>query len=110
VFRAEIRHIANGPILKMEGRLVGEWAHEARALVTSDADLKGLVVDLTEVCYIDSIGEQILNWLGSLGAAFVGENTYAMGVLERLHLPLLENMPERFDSGPSHPSSHRSVN
>ncbi len=89
MFRAEIRHLANGPIFRMEGRLVGEWAKEARALVTKNGDLKGLVVDLTDVCYIDSLGEQFLSWLGSLGAEFVAENTYAMAVVERLQLPPL---------------------
>jgi hypothetical protein len=97
VFRAEIGHLANVPILKMEGRLVGEWAREAQALVARNRDVNGLVVDLTEVCYIDSIGEQFLNCLGSLGAQFVAESTYVMTVLERLHLPLFER-PEPFGS------------
>jgi hypothetical protein len=90
VFRAEIRYLASRPIFRMEGRLVGEWANEARALVRTNGDLKRLVVDLTDVCYIDSIGEQFLNWLGSLGAEFVAENTYARGVVERLQLSLFE--------------------
>lgn len=103
MFRAEIRHLANGPILKMEGRLVGEWAKEARALVTNHENLKRLVVDLTELCYIDSLGEQFIAWLGSLGAEFVAENTYAMAVVERLRLPLFEETPEQLDNRPVRP-------
>jgi hypothetical protein len=45
MFRAEILWLANGPTLKMEGKLVGEWAEQARCLVTADVVPKGLVVD-----------------------------------------------------------------
>jgi hypothetical protein len=54
MFRAEIMWLANGLTLKMEGRLVAEWAKQARCLVTADVVPKGLIVDLTEVHYIDS--------------------------------------------------------
>ena len=91
MFRAEIQDVAKGPMLKMSGRLAGEWAQEAQALVASNGGTKGLVVDLTEICYIDSSGEQLLHWLSSLGAQFVAANIYVAGILERLHLPLFEN-------------------
>ena len=65
MFRAEILWLANGPTLKMEGRLVGEWAEQARCLVTADVVPKGLIVDLADVSYIDSSGERLLSWLGS---------------------------------------------
>ena len=42
MFRAEILWLANGPTLKMEGKLVGEWAEQARCLVTADVVPKGL--------------------------------------------------------------------
>lgn len=100
MFRAEIRYDANGPILKMEGRLVGEWAEEARALVAKNGELKAFLVDLTEVCYIDSMGEQFLTWLGSLGAEFAAENTYAIAVVERLHLPVFEQTAKQFGDRP----------
>jgi anti-anti-sigma regulatory factor len=90
MFRAEIRWLADGPVLKMKGSLVRDWAEQARFLVTKDVVPKGLIVDLTEVSDIDSAGEQLLKWLGSLGAEFVADNVYALGVCERLQLPLLE--------------------
>jgi hypothetical protein len=86
MFRAEILWLANGPILKMEGRLVGEWAQHARCLVTTDVVPKGLIVDLTEVSYVDSAGERLLSWLGSVGAVFAASNVYAIGLCERLGL------------------------
>ena len=86
MFRAEILWLANGPTLKMEGKLVDEWAEQARCLVTADVVPKGLVVDLTEVSYIDSAGERLLSWLGSVGALFVASGVYTTAVCERLGL------------------------
>ena len=40
MFRAEILWLANGPILKMDGKLVGDWAEQAvhaRAVVDRGA-------------------------------------------------------------------------
>lgn len=52
MFRAEIQWPASGPTLKMEGRLVGDWAEQAKSLVTNDVIPKGLIVDLTEVSHV----------------------------------------------------------
>lgn len=71
MFRAETLWLANGPTLKMDGKLVGEWAEQARDLVTAAVVPKGLIVDLTDVTYVDSAGERLLSWLGSVGAVFV---------------------------------------
>ena len=86
MFRAEILWLANGPTLKMEGKLVGEWAEQARCLITADIVPKGLVVDLTEVSYVDSSGERLLSWLGSVGAVFAVSGIYFTAVCERLDL------------------------
>lgn len=95
MFRAEILWLANGPTLKMEGRLVGDWAEQARCLVTEDVVPKGLIVDLTEVSYVDRAGEQLLKWLSSVGAEFVAGNVYSLGVCERLRLSTLERTAPR---------------
>src|SRR5215471_17522496 len=86
MFRAEILWLANGPTLKMEGRLVGEWAEQARCLVTTDVVPKGLIVDLTEVSYVDPAGERLLSWLGSVGAVFAARGVYVTAICERLGL------------------------
>jgi len=88
MFRAEIHHFTNGPVLKMEGRLVGDWAEQALSLVARGSVPKELIVDLTDVTYVDFVGEQVLNWLSSVGATFVANNVYVAGVCERLDLPL----------------------
>lgn len=83
---AEIQWLASGPTLKLEGKLVADWAEQARCLVTKDVLPKGLIVDLTEVSYVDSAGERLLSWLGSVGAVFVASSEYGIGVCERLGL------------------------
>jgi ABC-type transporter Mla MlaB component len=95
MFRAEILWLANGPTLKLEGKLAADWAEQARFLVTKDVLPEGLIVDLTEVSYIDSAGEQLLNWLASVGASVVGGNVYAIGVCDRLGLSPMPRMPAR---------------
>ncbi len=95
MFRAEILWLANGPTLKLEGRLVSEWAEQARCLVTTDVVPKGLIVDLTDVSYIDSAGEKLLSWLGSVGAVFVAGGVSAPAVCERLGLSPVRRMPAR---------------
>jgi hypothetical protein len=93
MFRAEILWLANGPTLKMEGRLVGEWAEQARCLVTADVVPKGLIVDLNEVSYVDSSGERFLSWLGSVRAVFAASGVYATAVCERLALSPMQRIP-----------------
>jgi len=95
MFRAEIRWLANGLTLRMDGRLVGESAEQARRLITTELVPKGLIVDLTEVCYVDSAGERLLSWLGSVGAVFVAYNAYPIAVCERLGLAAKQGIPAR---------------
>ena len=90
MFRAEIRELDNGPTLKMEGRLVGDWAEQAKSLVTKDFVPKRLMIDLTEVTYVDSVGDRVLKWFESIGAKFIAKGIYAAGICERLQLPTLE--------------------
>ncbi len=88
MFRAELNQLADGSILKMEGRLVGEWANEAKSLLSHGPIPKGLSVDLTDVSYVDEIGERALTWLSSVGAKFVAKSVYAAALCKRLKLPV----------------------
>ena len=87
MFRAQINQLANGPILKLEGTLVGKWAQEVKSLITDGPVPKGLLVDLTEISHIDALGEQVLLWLASVGARFMAGGVYTASVCERLQLP-----------------------
>jgi hypothetical protein len=87
MLRAEFDH-KNNQELKLEGRLVGAWAVEVKALVAERFTPSPLLVDLSEVTYIDSVGEQLLIWLSALPAKFLAPNCYARDVCKRLHLTL----------------------
>ena len=76
MFRAQINQLAGSPTLTMEGDLVGVWAEEAKSLVTSGPVPKGLIVDLADVRKIDSVGEQVLVWLASVGSSFMPNGLY----------------------------------
>ena len=80
----------NGSLLcKLEGRFTGEAAEHVRTLVPRcDSGLK-LIVDLTEMMFVDTTGEQVLSFAKKLGAQFIAETSYSQHVCERLNLPML---------------------
>ncbi len=86
MFRAELIQGGDESLLKMEGRLVGDWANEVKSLLARGPVPKKLLVDLTEVSYVDVVGEQVLTWLSSLGARFVAKAVYAAATCTRLNL------------------------
>jgi len=88
MLRVEIHDSAKSVRLKFEGRFIGDDAQNARTLLISCRDGMTLVVDLTEVTFIDSRGEEVLSFFGRSGAEFVAETSYALDVCERLHLRL----------------------
>ena len=92
MFRAQIHQLSAGPTLRMEGRLVGIWAEQVGVAMTNGIKPKGLVVDLTEITYGDSVGEQVLAWFASIGILFAAEAGYAAELCERLQLPLQRKM------------------
>src|SRR5215469_9867694 len=84
---------------KLEGRLLSARAVEAKSLVSRHFVPNGLLVGMSYVRYVDSIGEQLLLWLYDLHAEFVAETRYARDICERLHLTL------KGDAGKSVPSA-----
>lgn len=91
MLRVDMQDSADALIVRLEGRFAGGGAEHARMLMTRCDSEKGLVVDLTEVTFVDSIGEAALAFFGRLGAKFVAEDAYTLDVCERLHLPLARN-------------------
>ena len=75
--------------IRLEGRLTGERAEQVRTLVTrSNAEMR-LIVDITELMFVDALGEEVLAFLKRLGATFLAQTAYSLDVCERLHLPLV---------------------
>jgi hypothetical protein len=75
--------------IKLEGRLTGERAEQVRTLVTRSNTQMRLVVDITELMFVDALGEEVLSFLKRVGAQFLAETAYSLDVCERFHLPLV---------------------
>jgi anti-anti-sigma regulatory factor len=90
MIQAEFTHKNEARTLKLEGRLVGVWAVQVKSLLSRHFVSNGLLVDMSEVTCVDSVGEQLLAWLRNLHAKFVADTWYARNVCEKLQLDLQE--------------------
>ena len=91
MLRVETQQSDGALVCRLQGRLTGEGAEQVRALVARlDAELR-LAFDLTEMMFIDAIGEEVLSFVKKLGAQFIAETAYSRDICERLDLPLVRN-------------------
>ena len=86
MLRVEIQGSPDTSILKLEGRFTGDDAEHTRTLLAHCLAGVKLLVDLTEVTFIDSVGEEVLSFFGRFGAEFAASTSYTLDVCERLHL------------------------
>jgi hypothetical protein len=91
MLRVKMQEAVDVLTFRLEGRLTGEGAEHVRTLVTRCDPEMLLVVDLTEVMFIDGVGEDVLSLLKRLGAEFIAETSYSLHVCERLGLPLIRS-------------------
>ncbi|MGB2606144.1 MAG: hypothetical protein WBC78_21235 [Candidatus Sulfotelmatobacter sp.] len=89
MLRVETQELDGALICKLEGRFTGEGAEQVRTLATRCDSKLELVVDLTEIMFIDAIGEEVLSFVKKLGAQFIAETSYSRDICERLQLPLI---------------------
>ena len=89
MLRVQTQELDGALICRLEGRFTGKGAEEVRTLVTRCDSKLELVVDLTDVLFIDAIGEEVLLFVNRLGAQFVAETSYSRDVCERLELALI---------------------
>jgi len=82
-------------MMKIAGRLGAECAEEVRQQVVRCGDPHRLAVDLSEVTFIQNSGEEVLAWLGNIGARFIADGFYSLAFCERLHLPILKGNGSR---------------
>jgi hypothetical protein len=89
MLRLEMHDSASSLSLKLEGRFTGDDVDHTRTLMTRCRAGMRLVVDLTEVTFIDLVGEEVLSFFGRFGAEFMAQTSYySLDVCERLHLHL----------------------
>jgi len=91
MLRVETQEQDDVLMCRLEGRFTGSGAEQVRLLVTRFSTEQKLVMDLTEVLFIDAIGEQVLSFVKKLGALFVADTAYSRDICERLYLPLVRN-------------------
>jgi hypothetical protein len=96
MFRIDVHEADDRATMQIAGRLDGQFAEEVRRQVLQCKDPHRLVVDLSEATFVDESGEEVLSWLGCVGAQFTVQGCYWLEVCERLHLPILN----RTESGP----------
>ena len=102
MLRVEIQDTENGLILALEGRFTDGAAENTRTLITRCREGMRLVVDLTEVTFVDSAGEEVLSFFGHFGAEFVAQTSYALDVCDRLNRRLARDVtPDANNTNPS---------
>ena len=107
MLRVEVDDSVNTLSLRLQGRFVGKEAENTRALMTRYRAGMRLVVDVTEVTFIDAVGEDTLSFFSQFGAGFIAETSYSRYVCERLHLHVAVGEPS--DGNTSGPSSTTGV-
>jgi hypothetical protein len=88
MLRVEFQDVGNTMTIRLEGRFVGLFAKDTRDLLTRRNIPPRLVVNLSEVTFVDAVGEEMLSWLARIGGKFIADNCYPLHVCERLHLPM----------------------
>jgi hypothetical protein len=88
MLRVEFQDVGNTMTMRLEGRFVGLFAKDTRDLLTRRNIPPQLVVNLSEVTFVDAVGEEMLSWLARIGGKFIADNCYPLHVCERLHLPM----------------------
>jgi hypothetical protein len=90
MFRIELHNDDETTFLRMEGRFAGAWADDTQAKVLAGPLRRELLVDLSELTFVDSAGERTLLWLASKGARFIADSCYSLDVCQGLQLPIQE--------------------
>lgn len=99
MLRVEFNDDGDGALrVRLIGRMVGPYAEDARNALAHRQLPPSILVDLSQLTFVDLFGEQVLVWLDRLGAGFAADNVYARSVCERLHLRISEK-PAGMDSG-----------
>jgi hypothetical protein len=88
MFRLDFEKVGTSSTVRIQGRFVGHFAADAKLLIARRRIPSTLTVDISEVTFIDSNGEETLTWLSQVGASFVADSSYSSDICERLHLRL----------------------
>ena len=93
MLRMEFYELPDCMKMRMEGRFVRDFAEHARTLIGDSPLPSKLIVDLSEVNFVDAVGEEVLLWFKEIGLTFIAESAYSRDVCERLQLPIESKRP-----------------
>lgn len=88
MLRITLEEKQNTITAQMEGHFIGNYARDAFQLLLNQRQPTRLLVDLSRLTLIDTVGDDVLLCLGRIGVQFVADSAYAIDVCKRLHLPL----------------------
>src|SRR5271165_4393 len=88
MLRIEFYETPYGITVRLQGRFVKEFAKHACMLIGKSSEPSRLVVDLSDVTFVDAVGERVLIWFKEIGVRFTADSAYCLDVCERLSLPL----------------------
>ena len=77
MLRMEFYRLTHCLKLRMEGRFVLDFAEHARMLIGDSTLPSKVIVDLSEVNYVDAVGEEVLLWFKEIGVTFTAESAYS---------------------------------
>ena len=96
MLRVEMHDGDGTVVVRLYGRLTAEYSEQIQMLLTRCNPETKLVVDLTEITFADSIGEEVLSSFGRVRRGeFIAENLYAKDLCQRLQLPLARGRRRR---------------
>jgi len=90
MFRIDVYEENGKAKMKIAGRVGSQCAEEMRHQILCCRAPHQLLIDLSEVTFVDKTGEQALSWLGHIGAHFIAKGLYCVDVCERLHLRIVK--------------------
>ena len=73
MLRVEFEDVGDTLTMRLQGRFVGPFAKDTRDLVTHTKIPPRLVVNLSEVTFVDATGEEMLSWLARIGGRFIAD-------------------------------------
>src|SRR5271165_1644414 len=88
MLRIQFYETAHGITVRLQGRFVKESAEHACMLIGKSSEPSRFVVDLSDVTFVDAVGERVLIWFNEMGVRFTADSAYCLDVCERLNLPL----------------------
>ena len=94
MLRIHVNEHSRGTIIRIEGRLVREFADDFRVRQTFSKFPARLLVDLSDVTFVDEVGEEVLSWFKSVGVKFIANSAYSLDVCKRLCLPVVSKPTE----------------